>query len=93
MGAIRKQPNGRYDLDGQELTSGDCVMLLANPMMGVKQFTPKPGVRVSMSARAWLHGRIEHGKDGYYFLWESTEPGKPGMQINLIDGMQMKRPT
>lgn len=90
-GAIRKQPNGRYELDGQDLTSGDCVMLLQEGSMGKKIFPKKDGVAVSMTARAWLHGRIEHGEDGYYFLWENTDPSMPGMKINLIDGMQMKR--
>lgn len=91
MGAIRKQPNGRYDLDGQDLTSGDCVMLLQEGSMGKKFSRKRNGIAVEMTARAWLHGRIEHGKDGYYFLWENLDRSQPGIAINLIDGMQMKR--
>lgn len=80
MGAIRKQSNGRYDLDGQELTSGDVVQLLGESL------ADRPGVR------RWLHGRIEHRQDmGYYFLWPSVEPGKSSIPIQLMDGMRMRR--
>ena len=70
-GRLILQPNGRWAIVNDELTSGDCIMLL------------KPGAGM---IRAWLHGRIEHGQGEYYFLWEDTKGG-PGMRIELREGM------
>jgi len=73
-GKLVKQQNGRWAIGSDEMTSGDCVQ-----------------VRVKRGPMAmWLHGRIEHGEGGYYFLWVDVEGG-PGERFELVQGALARR--
>jgi hypothetical protein len=81
MNILAKQTNGRWAIDGDELNSGDAVMLMYEGL------TSRKGIR------AWLHGRIEHGPTGYVFVWTNLEKNGPEKSIDLVEGMLMKRRT
>lgn len=73
-GILHKQPNGRWAIDSDELTSGDCIALRA----------------IKGTPAMFLKGRIEHGRDGYYFTWPSLEGGE-GWTILLHEGLEAYR--
>jgi len=74
MSYLAMGSNGRWSLDGYELTSGESIQL--NVPMG--------------KLRCWLHGRIEHDHDGYYFLWLDAKGGE-GIRMDLRCGSIARR--
>jgi len=69
-----KQSNGRWAIGTDELNSGDCIKLCIPGKIG----------------RVWYHGRIEHGAEGYYFLWVDLNGGE-GKPFRLKEGMEAMR--
>lgn len=72
---IERKPNGRYALGERELTCGDCVQLYAEQLG---------------RGNVWLHGRIEHDHQGYYFVGVNRETEENYLCFNLADGMLMR---
>lgn len=61
-GKLRKQSNGRYSLDGRELSSGYCIEVLAP----CEYYDCKKDDYVE--GREWVSTRIEHNGDDYYLV-------------------------
>lgn len=76
MSCLTIDCNGRFEVDGVSLHSGDAVEVLVGARLVCGVWTHD----------VWIRGQVEHGSKGYYFL------NPAGPSFPLTAGLQARLP-